>query len=90
MDDNRGVILARTESRLTMENPPKRAGNSTPNLEDHHDFPTRPLSQAWITDELVVETRRVWSPAYGRILSDEAVEILMNIKRFAEVILKAG
>lgn len=51
----------------------------------------RPLSMAWITDELIEETRRVWSPMYGRVLSvDEAVEILMNVKRFAEVLLRAA
>ncbi len=60
----------------------------------HHDEvpkepQCRPLSMAWITDELVDETRRVWSPEYGRVLSaDEAVEILMNVKRFAELLMK--
>jgi hypothetical protein len=40
----------------------------------------RPLSLAWITDELIEDTRRVWSRAYGRVLSaDEAVEIIMNV-----------
>ncbi|MBI5724306.1 MAG: hypothetical protein HZA50_10140 [Planctomycetes bacterium] len=35
-------------------------------------------------------TRRVWSKACGRIISaEEAVEILMNVRRLAEVILKA-
>ncbi len=91
MADDRGIIFARPATCLAMGNLSKRAGNSTPNLEDHHDSPVRPLSQAWITDDLVAETRRVWSPAYGRVLSDEeAVEILMNVKRFAEAILKAA
>lgn len=91
MTDNRGIILARPATCLTMRNLSKIAGNSTPNLEDHNDSPGRPLSLAWITDDLVAETRRVWSPVYGRVLSDdEAVEILMNVKRFAEAILKAG
>lgn len=50
----------------------------------------RPLSLAWITDELIEDTRRVWSQAYGRVLSaDEAVEIVMNVKRLAEVLLKS-
>jgi len=49
----------------------------------------RPLSAACITDELIDETRRVWSPEYGRVLSaDEAIEILMNVKRFAEVLME--
>lgn len=48
-----------------------------------------PLSEAWITDELLASQRRLWSKAYGRLLSEEeTVEILMNIRRFAEVALK--
>jgi hypothetical protein len=47
----------------------------------------RPLSIAWITDELIAETRRVWSPHYGRVISeDEAIEILHNVKRFVELL----
>ena len=50
-----------------------------------------PLSAAWITDELLKNTRRVWSKAYRRPIDDrEATEILMNVKRFAEVLLKAA
>jgi hypothetical protein len=50
----------------------------------------RPLSMAWITDDLLVETRRVWSVAYGRVIADEEViEILMNVRRFAETMLRA-
>lgn len=50
--------------------------------------PGRPLSLAWMTDELIADTQRVWSPRYGRELStDEAVEILRNVKRFAEALL---
>lgn len=42
----------------------------------------------WITDELFAETRRVWSKAYGRVLSDEeVVEILGNVRRMAEAIM---
>lgn len=50
----------------------------------------RPLSIAWITDELIERTQKVLSPLYDEELStDDAVEILMNLKRFAEVLLKA-
>ncbi len=50
-----------------------------------------PLSTAWITDDLLHKTRRVWSKAYQRPIDDrEATEILMNVKRFAEVLLKAA
>jgi hypothetical protein len=39
-----------------------------------------------MSDELIADTRRVWSSAYGRVISaDEAVEILRNVRRYAEV-----
>lgn len=50
----------------------------------------RPLSTQWLSDERIAEARRVWSKAYGRVISeDEAVEILMNVRRLAEVLLRA-
>lgn len=50
----------------------------------------RPLSQQWLSDERIAETRRVWSKAYGRVISqDEAIEILTNVRRLAEVLFKA-
>ena len=50
----------------------------------------RPLSTQWLSDERITEARRVWSKAYGRVISEEeAVEILMNVRRLAEVLLRA-
>jgi len=50
----------------------------------------RPLSIEWLSDERIAEARRVWSKAYGRVISvDEAVEILMNVRRLAEALLRA-
>jgi len=50
----------------------------------------RPLSMAWISDELLAETIEVWSEAYGRqIGEEEAVEILMNVKRLGEIMVNA-
>ena len=44
----------------------------------------------WLSDERIAEARRVWSKAYGRVISgDEAIEILMNVRRLAEVLLRA-
>jgi len=38
----------------------------------------------------VEDTRRVWSPYYGRELTEgEAVEILMNVKNLADVLVQA-
>lgn len=51
---------------------------------------SRPLDIAWITDELIAEHRRVWSRMYGRDISEsEAIEIIMNIKRLAEIVLES-
>jgi hypothetical protein len=50
----------------------------------------RPLSTQWLSDEQIAEARRVWSKAYGRVISeDEAIEIVMNVRRLAEVLLRA-
>ncbi|MCX7424664.1 MAG: hypothetical protein NTW96_03405 [Planctomycetia bacterium] len=50
----------------------------------------RPLSTPWLSDERIAEARRVWSKAYGRVISvDEAMEILRNVRRLAEVLLRA-
>jgi len=51
----------------------------------------RPMSLAWITDDLLRYTQEVWSRAYGREVSeDEAIEMLVNVKRLAEVMLKVA
>lgn len=51
---------------------------------------TRPLSTSWAKDELLARTRRGWLEVYRRPIGDrEALEILMNVKRFAEVLVKA-
>ena len=50
----------------------------------------RPASMRWLSDERIAEARRVWSKASGRVISeDEAVEILTNVRRLAEVLLHA-
>ncbi len=50
----------------------------------------RPLSTQWLSDERIAEARRVWSKAYGRVIGqDEAVEIVMNVRRLAEVLFLA-
>jgi hypothetical protein len=48
-----------------------------------------PMSMAWISDPLLEQTVEVWSEAYRRPVSKtEAVEILMNVKRLGEVLLR--
>lgn len=49
----------------------------------------RPLSLAWVSDELIVETQQLWSARYERDISvEEAIGILQNVKRFAEMLLE--
>ena len=31
----------------------------------------RPLSTQWLSEERIAEARRVWSKAYGRVLTDD-------------------
>ena len=53
--------------------------------------PNRPLAQAWITPTLLAENQQAWSKAYGRTLSEpETVEIIMNLRRLAEALLRAN
>jgi len=46
----------------------------------------RPAAQGWLSDELIADTRRVWSSAYGRVIS---TEILNNVRRLADVLVRA-
>lgn len=49
----------------------------------------RPLSLAWVSDELIAKTQRLWSARYEREISvEEAIEMLQNVKRFAEMLLE--
>ena len=71
---------------------PHMAGLSSPDEPGLCDTPVpvrRPLSLAWVSDDLITETQRLWSARYGREVSeDEAIEILRNVKRFAEMLLE--
>ena len=50
----------------------------------------RPMNAAWVSDDLLARTIDVWSKAYGRrITTQEAMEILMNVKRLGELLLRA-
>jgi TolB-like protein len=44
----------------------------------------------WVSEDLLSETRHVWSQAYDRdVDDDEALEILGNVRRLADVLWKA-
>lgn len=50
--------------------------------------PGRPAPAAWMTDELIEETREVWSKAYGReVPVDEAVEMLAGLRQLSGLLL---
>ena len=50
----------------------------------------RPLSQQWLSDDRIEDAVLVWSKAYGRPISeDDAIEILTNVRRLAEILLRA-
>jgi len=70
-------------STSTGTNPPTSSGLS-PHTEE---TPRVGGCVGWITRDLVAETCRVWGTAYGRpIATDEAVEILANVKRLTDVL----
>jgi hypothetical protein len=49
------------------------------------------MAEAWVSDELLADTMAVWSKTYGHLVGkEEAMEILTNIKHYAEVLLKAA
>ena len=46
---------------------------------------SRPL--AWMTPELLTWTREIWTAVYGYPVTEpEAIEILSNVKRLAEIV----
>ena len=76
-----------------MANSPEKPGLLPKNVapvQGPGQAPGRPLSMAWISDDLLERTQRVWTNAYGRPVDElEAIEILMNVKQMAEVLMKA-
>ena len=90
MTENCAEIAAAGDRR----NPSERTGCSREkalHVSVSDGISARPLSLAWITDDLLRYTREVWSKAYGReVADDEAIEMLVNVKRLAEVMLKVA
>jgi len=68
------------------------AQNGTNHVDDQAPVaaPELPPRPAWLSDALLAETVEVWAAAYGRAVTEaEALEILMNVRRLAEALLKA-
>jgi hypothetical protein len=81
----RGKVSVQTSPQLAGF--PPETGHPGPEPDPAN---VRPLSMQWLSDERIAEAHRVWSKAYARVISvDEAVEILMNVRRLAEVLLRA-
>lgn len=71
---------------------PEETTGVLPETSPYGDLPeagsARPLSLAWITNDLLSHTRDVWSRHLGRAVSeDEAIDMLLNVKRLAETLL---
>jgi len=48
-----------------------------------------PTTIGWVSDRLLARTSDGWSRAYERpVATQEAMEILMNVKRFAELLVR--
>ena len=57
---------------------------------DPATVPIPAVETTWLSADRIAEARRVWSQAYGRIIStEEATEILMNVRRLAETLLRS-
>jgi len=70
-----------------------RPGLSEPvelSVTDRFGLPgDRPMTTAWVSDPLLAHTVDVWSRAYGRpVNTEEAMEILTNVKRLAELLIR--
>ena len=58
-------------------------------VEVNEGAQTRPISESWIGEDLIAYTQDTWEKQLGRPVSEEeAIEMLVNIKRLAEVMLK--
>ena len=70
---------------------PEPTGQSL-NVEAHCDQSSGngPLESEWITEELIARTQDVWGRYLEREVDrDEAVELLLNVKRIAMVFYEA-
>lgn len=67
---------------------PTRSNTVEPDPGDRRPDRGRGLSVAWVSEELLAETVELWSKSYGHPISqDEALEILMNVKRLGELLV---
>ena len=76
---------------MSPRKPVDQSGLSRGHEEDGDPAGNGPQARpAWMSQQLIEETRRVWSGVYRRIVPEsEAVEILASVRRFAEAVLEA-
>jgi len=82
-----------SDTKEIFENPEDLTGFS-PGISPNDPLPEgrlkRTARMAWISDELLDWTQRLWSKNYGRPVGvEEAVEILTNVKHLALALAKA-
>lgn len=71
-----------------VQEPDRKGVTPEPNGAEGPRLPS--LSERWMTYELLVYTRWVWTAGYEREIShEEAVEILTNVREYAVVMLNA-
>ena len=46
-------------------------------------------SPPWVTPELLADTIRVWQPYYGRLTSEDALGIILNVSNLFDAIRKS-
>ena len=64
-------------------------GSATTEETDRREDPRS--YHPWVSESLFMETRRVWTRAYGRDVTDtEVIEILVNARRLTETLLNAA
>jgi hypothetical protein len=95
LDDRRriGRTSGSSAGKILVSFSPQMAGfppESRHHVPEPEPAAVWPGALDWMSDELIADTRRVWSSAYGRVISaDEALEILRNVRRFAEVLVQS-
>ena len=52
--------------------------------------PTTESAPAWVTQELIEQTIRVFQPIYGPLTTADAIEIIYNAGRLIEIVQRSS
>jgi len=59
----------------------------SPVLQDSPDaVPVPAGAPPWVTPELLADTVRVWQPYYGRLTSEDALGIILNVSNLFDAL----